>query len=211
MIAPLLLSAVISFFTVYFIAPSMKKFLERIDIIGTDMQKPGKPKMATSAGMIVMTGIVLGGFFFIGVNSFILNLPINLQEILAAYCSILIMVIIGFMDDINIRKKPRKIKGIHDYRIGLKQWQKPLLTLPAAIPLMAVSAGVTSMSIPFLGMVDFGAIYPLILIPLAVVVVSNATNMLAGTNGLEAGLGFFSMLGLGIYAFIFGRLSYSMS
>ena len=66
MIAPLLLSAVISFFTVYFIAPSMKKFLERIDIIGTDMQKPGKPKMATSAGMIVMTGIVLGGFFFIG-------------------------------------------------------------------------------------------------------------------------------------------------
>jgi UDP-N-acetylglucosamine--dolichyl-phosphate N-acetylglucosaminephosphotransferase len=210
MIAPILLASIISFFTVYFVAPSMKKFLERIDIIGTDQQKAGKPKMATSAGMLVIMGIVLGGFFFIGVNSFILHYDINLEELLAAYCSILIMVMIGFMDDINIRRKPRSVKGIDDHRIGLKQWQKPLLTLPAAIPLMAVSAGVTEMFLPGIGSVDFGAIYPLIFIPLAVVVVSNATNMLAGSNGLEAGMGFVSMMALGFYSFSLGRYEASV-
>ena len=68
MITTVLLVAAISFFTVYFVAPSMKRFLERIGIVGTDQQKVGKPKMATSAGMLVIMGIILGGFFFIGVN-----------------------------------------------------------------------------------------------------------------------------------------------
>ncbi len=55
-------------------------------------------------------------------------------------------------------------------------------------------------------MIDLGVVYPLILIPIAVVVVSNATNMLAGMNGLEAGLGFVSLFALGSYALYFNRI-----
>lgn len=203
-------AALISFFTVFSLAPGMKKLLERTRITGTDQQKKEKPKMATSAGVLVMGGVLLGGFFFIGINTFLIQTPINLTYLLAAYCSILIITFIGFLDDLNISKIPKKNKGVEDLRIGLKQWQKPLLTLPAAIPLMAVMAGTSRMDFPLLGAIDFGIIYPLLLIPIAVVVVSNVTNMLAGMNGLEAGLGFISMFSIGLYTLLLGRVEASI-
>ncbi|MEE9323118.1 MAG: glycosyltransferase 4 family protein [Candidatus Aenigmarchaeota archaeon] len=206
----IILTSIISFFTVFFLASNMKKFLERAKIIGFDQQKKERPKLATSAGVLVITGVLLGGFFFIGINTFLIRSPINLTYLLAAYCSIFIITFIGFLDDLNIARKPKKNKGIEDYRIGLKQWQKPLLTLPAAIPLMAVMAGTSVMSLPFFGIIDLGIIYPLLLIPIAVVVVGNVTNMLAGMNGLEAGLGFVSMFSLGLYTFMLGRIEASI-
>jgi UDP-N-acetylglucosamine--dolichyl-phosphate N-acetylglucosaminephosphotransferase len=206
----LILAVLVSFFTVIFLGESVKKFLERVGVTGVDQQKDNKPKMATSAGILVMASVMVGGFFFIGINTFIAHDSINLTYLLAAYCSIFMVALIGFLDDMNVSKKPRKIKGVEDIRIGLKQWQKPLLTLPAAIPLMAVMAGTTAMDFPILGHVDFGIVYPLILIPLAVVVVSNATNMLAGMNGLEAGLGIVAMLALGIYTSMLGRVEASV-
>ena len=206
----IIFSVLISFFTVFSIAPSMKKFLGRIDIVGTDQQKKGKPKMATSAGMLVLAGALTGTFFYIGVNTFLIRSPIGLVYILAALCSISIITFIGFLDDINIARKPRVSKGVNDFRIGLRQWQKPLLTLPAAIPLMAVMAGTSTMEIPILGSMDFGIFYPLLLVPFAVVTVSNATNMLAGMNGTESGMGFVALLSLGIYTFMLGRTEASI-
>ncbi len=206
----LVFAALISFFTVAFLAPALKKFLERAGVVGVDQQKKEKPKMAASAGILVMTGVLLGGFFFIGIHTFLIHLAMNLTYILAAYCSIIIVTFIGFLDDLNVSKSPRRSKGLADIRIGLKQWQKPLLTLPAAIPLMAIMAGTNTMDLPFLGSVNFGVLYPLILIPFAVVTVSNATNMLAGMNGLETGLGIVSMFSLGAYTFMLGRLEASL-
>lgn len=206
----IILASLISFFGVFFLAPTMKRFLEKLKIIGFDQQKSERPKMATSAGILVLTGVLLGGFFFMGINTFLIHEPINLTFIIAAYCSILIITFIGFLDDLKVSKTPKRIKGIEDFRVGLKQWQKPLLTLPAALPLMAVLAGTSTMDIPVLGTIDLGVFYPLILIPIIVVVVSNATNMLAGMNGLESGLGFVSMFSLGIYTFMSGRIEASI-
>lgn len=206
----IILSALISFFTVFSLSPLMKKFLERIEIVGTDQQKKGKPRMATSAGILVLSGVLMGTFFYIGVNTFLIRSPIGLTYILAALCSISIITFIGFMDDINISRSPRLSKGVNDFRIGLKQWQKPLLTLPAAIPLMAVIAGTSIMEIPFKGNTDFGIFYPLLLVPLAVVTVSNATNMLGGMNGMECGMGLVASLSLGIYTFTLGRMEASI-
>jgi len=206
----IILASVIAFFTVFFLSPSLKKFLERVGVVGVDQQKKGKPRVATSAGVIVITGVLIGGFFFMGINTFLIYTPINLTYVLAAYCSILIVTFIGFLDDLNVSKKPKISKGVGDIRIGLKQWQKPLLTLPAAIPLMAIMAGTESMNFPLIGSIDFGIIYPLLLVPLAVVVVSNAANMLAGMNGLETGLGIVSMFSLGVYTFMAGRTEASI-
>jgi len=206
----ILVSVLLSFFTVFFVAPGTKKFLERVKIVGMDQQKHNRPKMATSAGVLVIAGLLVGGFFFMGMNTFLFGASINLTYLLAAYCSILIVTFIGFIDDLNVSKKPTTNKGVKDFRVGLKQWQKPLLTLPAAIPLMAISAGTSVMSIPFIGPMDFGVLYPLVLVPVAVVVVSNITNMLAGMNGLEAGMGAVALLSLGIYTFSLGRVEASV-
>ena len=182
----------------------ISKFLFRIGIRAIDQQKHHKPVLPTSAGIIVLISILAGMFLFIGLDSFVLGTKINLSYILAAGFAIFIITFIGFFDDINVSPILKKDKGLQDYRIGLKQWQKPLLVLPAAIPLMAVRAGVTEMALPLIGAINFGILYPLILIPLAVVFVTNATNMLAGMNGLESGLGLVSTLSIGTYAFIIG-------
>lgn len=194
-----------AFFAVLLSYRSAKKFLFRIGIRAIDQQKKTKPSLPTSAGIIVLSGLLAGVFFFIGLNSFFLHLNVNLSVILAASFSIFIITFIGFLDDINISPVLKTDKGLKDYRLGLKQWQKPLLVIPAAIPLMAVRAGVTEMALPFIGVVNFGILYPLLLIPLAVVFVTNATNMLAGMNGLESGLGFVATASLGIYATFAGR------
>ncbi|HDD45981.1 MAG TPA: hypothetical protein ENG42_00755 [Candidatus Aenigmarchaeota archaeon] len=196
----ILLSVALSFFTVLILGNKVKIFMERIGILGIDQQKPNKPRIATSAGLLVISGILLAGFSFIGLNTFLGANNLNLLSLLAAYNTILIITLAGFLDDINTRAVPKNDKGLKEYRVGLKQWQKVLLTAPAAIPLMAIRAGHTIMALPFIGSIDFGILYPLVLVPIAVVCVSNATNMLAGMNGLEAGLGFIANLTLGVYA-----------
>jgi UDP-N-acetylglucosamine--dolichyl-phosphate N-acetylglucosaminephosphotransferase len=67
---------------------------------------------------------------------------------------------------------------------------------------MAISAGVTHMSIPFLGRIEFGILYPLLLVPVGMVGASNVVNMLAGFNGLEAGMGIIYLLALGLFSLI---------
>ena len=42
------LAVLVSFFTVFFLAEGVRKFLERIGVTGVDQQKKEKPTMATS-------------------------------------------------------------------------------------------------------------------------------------------------------------------
>jgi len=116
--------------------------------------------------------------------------------------SILMIMFVGFLDDIRILKKKTQTKiGEKDIRVGLPQWLKPLATIPAAIPLMVIKAGCSTMSLPIIGTVNFGLVYPLILVPIGVVGASNMVNLLGGFNGSEAGMGIVYMLTLGLIAY----------
>ena len=80
--------------------------------------------------------------------------------------------------------------GMLDDWIDLKWRYKAFMPLIAALPLMyyaiANSATVrTSISLPFVGLIQFGDFYYFLIIPLMVMVVTNAINMLGGLNGLE--------------------------
>jgi UDP-N-acetylglucosamine--dolichyl-phosphate N-acetylglucosaminephosphotransferase len=108
--------------------------------------------------------------------------------ILAAVSTILGITIVGMLDDLL------------GWKIGLAQWEKPLLTLPVALPMMAVNAGESVMNLPIFGAVDFGILYPLIIIPAGIVGAANGYNMLAGYNGLEAGMGVIILSVLGFAA-----------
>ncbi|MEM5830883.1 MAG: glycosyl transferase family 4, partial [Candidatus Aenigmatarchaeota archaeon] len=66
-------------------------------------------------------------------------------------------------------------------------------------------AGETTMSLPFIGSVDFGIFYPLVIVPIGVVGASNMVNMLGGFNGLEAGMGLVYTSALGLYAYLYGN------
>ena len=130
---------------------------------------------------------------------------------MAASSTILIITLVGMLDDLNIGQIQQKARtGTLEYRVGIRQWLKPVMTLPGAIPLMVVSAGTSSLLLPLFGSVDIGILFPLLAVPIAVVVVSNVNNMLAGLNGLEAGLGFVASSFLGGYLFLFGRVEGSI-
>jgi UDP-N-acetylglucosamine--dolichyl-phosphate N-acetylglucosaminephosphotransferase len=172
-------------------------------MIVKDMNKRDTPLVPISGGLVVMAGIFLGLMTFIFLNSFFNHSAFSTKElatIFAASTTILMITIVGFVDDLVIKKSK-------DTSSGLKQWQKPLLTLAAAIPLMAIKAGHTTMGLPFIGEVNFGILYVMLLIPIGVIGAANMVNMLAGFNGLETGLGIIYTGMLGLYAYTYGRHS----
>lgn len=197
-----ILSSIISFSVAFFATPYFMKFFKSVGIVGLDLQKKDKPKLPTSGGVCVAFGILVGLLSYVGIKTFVYNLQSEMIPILAVISSVLMVMFVGLLDDLNVKEKTVKTKEGEDIRVGLPQWIKPLLTLPAAIPLMVVKAGHATMSIPFVGEVDFGILYPLVLIPIGVVGASNAVNLLGGFNGMESGMGIIYMLSLGVYALL---------
>ena len=198
----LITSILISFVATFFATPYFRRFLYVAGIVGLDLHKKDKPKLASSGGICVAFGVLAGLLSYIGLRTFLSGSAGDLEPLLAVTSSVLIVMFVGLLDDLNVKSRRVKTKEGYDIRVGFPQWLKPLLTLPAAVPLMAISAGVTHMSIPFVGRIEFGILYPLVLVPLGMVGASNAVNMLAGFNGLEAGMGVIYFLGLGIFGLI---------
>ncbi len=196
----ILISTVISFLTVWFLTPWLIRYLRKIDLVVQDQNKEGKPLVPISGGLAVVAGFFAGLLTFIFIRTFfpvmdglILN-DFNLNYIFAGMLSILIITIVGFVDDLVIKKTKESA-------VGLNQWQKPLLTLSAAIPLIAIMVGETTMTFPIIGRINMGVLYPLLFVPIGVVGAANMVNMLGGLNGLETGMGIIYMGVLGLYAY----------
>lgn len=97
----------------------------------------------------------------------------------------------------------REKETSEEHRRGLGQLPKMMFVLPAAFPLIAVGAGSWTMQIPLIGYtVNWGLIYPLILLPAALLFLSNVINMLAGTNGLAALTSLVASTTVALYAYL---------
>ena len=184
----ILLSFLISFAVTYALTPAWIRAARRIGLVGKDMNKYSKPEVAEMGGIAVVSGFMAGVLYYIALSTFYFHQNANLIYILAALTTVLIITIIGMLDDLL------------GWKIGLKQWQKPLLTLAAALPMMVVSAGESTMVLPVVGSIDFGILYPLLIIPIGIAGAANGFNMLAGYNGLEAGMGVIILSTMGFVA-----------
>jgi UDP-N-acetylglucosamine--dolichyl-phosphate N-acetylglucosaminephosphotransferase len=184
---------------VIYITPWSIRYLRRIGLNVKDQNKKGKPLVPISGGMAVLSGLFVGLMLFIFLQTFfpdgIILKDKSLVYLLSGLISIIMITFIGFIDDLMIRDD-------REVSLGLRQWQKPLLTFTAAIPLMVVHAGVSTLILPFFGRVDMGLIYPLLLIPLGVIGAANMVNLLAGFNGLETGMGVVYVGMLTLYAYV---------
>jgi len=183
----------LSFVFAFFALPYWIKRAREHNLLIKDAQKLPSKRVPYLSGPIIIFSIAFGVLFYIASQTFVYeNGDYNIL-LLAAVASMLIALIIGIVDDLLGEK------------IGLRQYQKPILTILAALPIMAVNAGINTMVFPWgIGQVHLGNLYPLLLVPIAIVGASNAFNMLAGVNGLEAGMGIIILSVLGYLSWATG-------
>lgn len=180
-------------------------YMSESGVTAIDHNKKNSPTLPSSGGVAVAFGFACGLLVYVfGISFNIYSASTSLNFIFATIIAVFLIAVIGFIDDINVKSKLVKSTDMMDTRKGLKQWQKPLFTLVGAIPLMAVNAGVSTIMVPFIGSVNFGILYPLIIIPLAVIFASNAFNLLGGFDGIATGSGLIASSGLLLYSLIYG-------
>ncbi|MBU4341303.1 MAG: hypothetical protein KKB24_00400 [Candidatus Altiarchaeota archaeon] len=182
----LLASFLVTFASTPWIIPKLKK----AHLVGKDVNKPSQPELPEMGGFGIVFGLSAGILLAVALFTFFHSFGngFNLAYLLAALSTILLMALIGLFDDL----------------FAMHQGIKAILPLFASLPLVAVKAGVTMMTFPFIGPVEFGIFYALILIPIGIAGASNVTNMLAGFNGSEAGMGLVACLSLAFVAFQLG-------
>ncbi len=178
----------LSFIVTYLLTPYWIRAAYKVKLTGRDMNKYDKPEAAEIGGLPVNAGFFAGVLAYIALRTFYLGQDAKLIPILAVMSTALIIVVVGMLDDIL------------GWKIGLKKWQKPLFTSIAALPIMVVNAGESTMVLPLFGAVDLGILYPLVIIPLGITGAANGFNMLAGYNGLESGMGIIILSVLGFVA-----------
>ncbi len=148
-----------------------------------DQHKVGKPLVPWGLGVlyVLFATVYLFFMYFLKVDSATNGVSASLT---LAVC----VLFGGFM-------------GLLDDWMDLKWRYKAFMPLIAALPLMyyaLVNSETvrTSITLPIFGMIDFGSYYYFLIIPLIVMIVTNAINMLGGLNGLETVCPAIVMLGL---------------
>ena len=135
-----------------------------------DQHKVGRPLIPNGLGVfyVLFTTVYLFLVYFLQSS--------NPEPVSAAFTLAACVLFGGFM-------------GMMDDWIDLKWRYKAFMPLIAALPLIYYAQAIdvrTSITLPFVGMVDFGIAYFYIIIPLIVMVVTNVVNQLGGLNGLES-------------------------
>jgi UDP-N-acetylglucosamine--dolichyl-phosphate N-acetylglucosaminephosphotransferase len=166
-----LITIIVSFLCVLLVMPRAIGMLEEKRFCGVDVHKPDRPEVPKGGGFVLLFAIVTGLLAITGVSTFLENTIAN-PGLLAALVSVLMAGMIGLLDD----------------SLDFSNRTKILLPLLASIPMMAMNVGTTTMSVPFIGTLDLGVVYPLVVIPLMMTFIIDSTNMYGGMNGLEVGL-----------------------
>ncbi len=168
----------------------------KFNLVGRDMNKFNKPEVAEAGGISVIIGISTGLFLFVFINA-LLNVNSHLVEIFGITSAVLLSGFIGFSDDILGWKK------------GIPQRYKPVLTSVIALPFITiVLVNPQYNSFTFMGVPLW--LYAYLFVPVGIIGTSNAINMVAGYNGLEAGLSIIILTTLAIQAYILGEIWISL-
>jgi len=164
---------IISTISTIWLVPFVIKWHKYKKLVVTDMNKRDQRKIPGLGGIALLLSFffALSGVITI---KMLFNLDqINLELLLPGILSIVIMAFVGITDDILMFP----IRPI-----------KPILALLASIPMMTIAySQSTVFNIPLIGNVDLYYIYPIIIVPLIIVFVSNAINIMADFDGLMPG------------------------
>ncbi|MEM3627021.1 MAG: hypothetical protein QXZ25_03235 [Candidatus Bathyarchaeia archaeon] len=161
-----------------------------------DYHKPNRPLVPNGLGVIYV--LISATYLFL---LYYFKKPVELEasNIVSPALTLAVCILFGgFM-------------GLLDDWMDLPWRYKAFFPLIAAIPLVSFAMELklrTSIAIPILGAIDFGAYYYLIIIPIIVTVITNTVNQLGGLNGLETVCPAIVIIGLIIVSGSFAFLLY---
>ena len=178
-----ILLPIISFVVTLFITPVIGKFNKKHGLFGVDLHKNQRFEVPEAGGIAILLGTI---------PIFILYYLLSLDfRILMFIFPVTIIGIVGFIDDLY----------------NIPQFLKTALCLLGGVPLLFFVKGLNLNLIFF--EIDMGLLY-LIIIPIGITAASNLTNLLAGFNGEEMGLGLISTLSLSACIYLLGDLQTSL-
>ncbi len=190
----LLIPLFVAFLSTTLLLPNWIRKAKYAGLMWEDQNKNKKPLVAGSGGITVVSGFIIGVLIYIAINTFYIESNENTISIFAITTSILILTVIGLIDDLMGWR-----------RGGLSKKLRMILCIFAAIPLIVINSGVSEITIPLLGTINTGILYALIAIPIGIVATSTTFNILAGFNGLESGQGIMIISALGVATYITGN------
>jgi UDP-N-acetylglucosamine--dolichyl-phosphate N-acetylglucosaminephosphotransferase len=171
----LALAGMLALLATLMLTPRWIERAKRTGLVGRDMNKYSKPKIAEAGGIVVFTAFLLGMLVILG-SYWFMDQPGLMLMTAASVISISIITVIAYTDDVSGWKK------------GFVRWKKPLITAVAVLPLIpflldrvAVYILGYQIGLPWL-------FYPLVMVPIGFIVATNAVNLLGGFNGLESTL-----------------------
>lgn len=177
----------VSFLIPFLIFPEAIRQLKKARIVGKDLNKPNQPEVAEMGGLVMVIGFTAGVILAIALETFFNQIiSLNLIDIFAILSTVLMIALIGVIDDL----------------ISLPKGVKTISPIFASLPLIAIRAGHTIMSIPLVGTANLGIFYCIVIVPLGITGAANAINMLAGFNGLEVGMGIAAVASLSVIAYL---------
>lgn len=191
----LLLTVLLSAILTALVLPKWIKKCQQVGLVWEDMNKYNHPKSgAASGGIVVVMAFVLSVLAYVAIRTFILGnndeITIKIFSLLSV---ILILALVGLTDDLLGWK--------HN---GLSKRMRLFTAFMASIPLVVINAGNSVINMPFLGTINLGLLYPLVLIPLGIAGAATTYNFLAGFNGLESGQGIIIISFLSFIAYATG-------
>ncbi|WP_236698176.1 MraY family glycosyltransferase [Pyrodictium occultum] len=188
--AYLLASAAVAFTLVIVVEPAWIRVARERGLVGRDMNKPGRVMVAEAGGIWAVVAAAFGLLTLEALYTYLGGGLYRPAELFALVALLLLSSVLGFVDDILGWKK------------GLPRWQRVVFMAPVSLPLVVIKAGHSRLELPLIGAVDLGLAYPLVAVPIGVLGAANAFNMIAGFNGLEAGMGLLLMLFTAAYAYM---------
>ncbi|HTZ42182.1 MAG TPA: glycosyl transferase family 4 [Candidatus Omnitrophota bacterium] len=187
----LLLPIFISFLITLFAMPFWIKKARQINLLWEDMNKFEKKKnVAGSGGIIAVMGAIIGAFLYIAIQIFYFKQTDgSLISLFALLTSLLLVAGVGLIDDLFGWKSG-----------GLSIRSRIILILFSAIPLMVINAGNSII----LG-INFGTLFPLVIVPIGILGATTTFNFLAGYNGLEARQGIILLSAMAFVTYFTGN------
>ncbi len=208
MLVELLIAAIATFIATFLSGFLVKPLLISLGLVSQDINKKNRPILPTSGGIVMMIGIFVGLLALTLAQNYI-GVGINAEILVITLLTALSIAFIGFVDDVSgsaVRTSRADIRKIvSNYKLfngGIKQWQKPLLTLIAALPLLTINFGPQVLLLPHIGYIYLNQfLYAFVLVPLAIVFSANAFNMLEGLNGISAQMGLVAFGALSVFTY----------